>query len=122
MSDTPALAPAPTPKAPRTTAFADPVLERAFQFCLLNAPIGDAFPEALTRTWFDACFTLCAEFVGLIWPPRKVKTQTSMDPRRGLIHLNPPPSGPVQFWKGPFLIATLPPDHPCLQGTSFQGA
>lgn len=109
---------APTPDVPaKSTArpFQDSALERAFQFCKLNASIDDAFPDDMTRVWFMGCFELCAAMCGLVWPPRTIQERTMMD-GRGHIHLSFPPSSPVQFFRGPFLIATVPADSPCLIG------
>lgn len=95
--------------------FAEPAMAKCFEICKLHASTDGAFDDKLTVHWFQAAFDLCADFAGLIYPPRKIRESVVMD-YRGRIHLSHPPSSKVQFVRGPNLVAELPPDSPCLQG------
>jgi hypothetical protein len=105
-------APGPVPGP----VFAEPALASAYEFCLLHAAIDDALPEELTKQWFLNIFDICADYVGLDWPPRRIRETVYMD-QRGRIHLSGKPGTSVKFYRGPNLVAELPPDSPCLQGS-----
>lgn len=91
---------------------ADPRLE-AYALCKAHAAVDSAFSEALTLQWFNAAWDLCADHAGFVFPPQEIREPVEIDPRTGTIKLSHEPSGPVQFFAGGRLVATLAPNSSC---------
>jgi hypothetical protein len=101
---------------PGAPSFDSPAVQRAYELCKLHAATDDAFDDVLTRQWFKACYELCVDFTGLVYPPQRIKEQVTLD-ARGRIYLSYPPSSNVDFYRGIYKVASLPPNSPCLQGS-----
>jgi len=83
-------------------------VESAYAICKWQAATDGAFPDDLTKHWFEAAWQKCAEMVGLIFPPLEVKEPIRLD-RWGRFWLTHRPSSEVKIFAGYTLIAILPP-------------
>jgi hypothetical protein len=93
-------------------AAVDPRLS-AYQFCKEHAAVDNAYSEPTTWQWFNAAWDLCANHIGLIYPPMQIREDVQIDPRTGAIRLSYEPSSAVNFFADGRLVASLPPNSPC---------
>jgi len=83
-------------------------MDAAYAICKWQAATDGAFPEELTRHWFEAAWDKCAKMVGLVFPPIEVAEPICLD-RWGRFWLSHRPSSEVKIYAGYTLIAVLPP-------------
>jgi len=82
--------------------------KQAYEVCKAQAAVDGAFPEALMQHWFETAWDMCAEMIGLIYPPREITESITLDDC-GNFTLSAIPAGEVRIFAGYQLLMILPP-------------
>lgn len=94
------------------------LIDDGFEIAKLQAATEGSFDERMLRHFYAAAWELCADMIGGFSPAKEMRENVCPSPIDGVIRLSAQPSGPVRFYSGVQLVATVPPNSVVLGGNA----